>query len=512
MSCYRIPRISGAKYPRTEPRREPRTDERVLLGMSTAKRAKRINTTAILTPHIPVETIDLEVPSAEDWDQWLPTSTIQPAVHSAPSTSKNPKPAIVEPRTAREPKKPIDLPPERPIPTTASSSKPNTLSVTRNPFVSCYLICQEEKVKIMNKVGHIKYQIIEKSDYIKGEVTYGDVCKFAKVTLMAQTEQLMEEAIAKLRMKVKLRPIAVQHCTICYKDDHPTFSCMNCSYCTERGHLARDCPEKARLVKDCPETERRNPENERSTACSSGAKAKINYFLGSNEVWYRKAGLDLGIATAAKVLGDPPKRTFGLDVEKVDTIHGQKAANVCISGYFGGKARYKVVYFTFIRQEGIRTTCEFVSGIQLQDVEIGKEKEIVKEELLSLLKDTRVITHSGNHDFTSLEISQNELELNKIEHVDLAEMFRDEKGVIKLTKLVSFFVTNSKGIQAGIHNPEVDARNTLVIYNKWTKLSPEIQKELRKNSSVIRRYAESGRNIENNLGDCGQSSTKRGEL
>ena len=64
------------------------------------------------------------------------------------------------------------------------------------------------------------------------------------------------------------------------------------------------------------------------------------------------------------------------------------------------------MYFTFIRKEGIRTTWELVSEIQLQDVEVGKEK-IVKEEFLALLKDTRVITHSGKHDFTSLEISQN---------------------------------------------------------------------------------------------------------
>ena len=137
---------------------------------------------------------------------------------------------------------------------------------------------------------------------------------------------------------------------------------------------------------------------------------------------------------------------------------------------------------------------------------------LFKRELLELLKGTRVISHTGEQDFKSLDISTSDLRTNKIAHIDLAELFRDEKGVIKLSKIVNFFVTNGKGIQAGVHNPEIDARNPLVVYNKGTKLPQNIQKDLRYDCSIIRRHAENGKNIANYLDDCGQSSAKRGEL
>ena len=55
-------------------------------------------------------------------------------------------------------------------------------------------------------------------------------------------------------------------------------------------------------------------------------------------------------------------------------------------------------------------------------------------------------------------------------------MFKDDKGVIKLSKMLSFSVTNND-IKAGVLNPEVDARNTLIIYDKSTKLFSEIRKD-----------------------------------
>ena len=162
MSGYRIPKVSHSSNIQKE-----------RIGMSTAKpakRAKRINSTAILRSNELRDTVDQAVPTAKDWDNSFPTMSKEiPA-----SRTSDPMTVPVKPWLSREHKKPKDLGPERPIPSTASSSKPSTLSVTKNPFVSCYLICQEESVKIMNKVGHVKYQIIEKSDYIKGEVTMGD--------------------------------------------------------------------------------------------------------------------------------------------------------------------------------------------------------------------------------------------------------------------------------------------------------------------------------------------------
>ena len=105
---------------------------------------------------------------------------------------------------------------------------------------------------------------------------------------MAQTEKLMNEAIEKLRMKVRLRPIPVQHCTICYRDDHPTFACNNCGYCTEGGHFARDCPQ----------TEGKKPVNERSDNRISAENSRIDYFLGPTKS---------GIGKPVKTLGLQPQ-------------------------------------------------------------------------------------------------------------------------------------------------------------------------------------------------------------
>jgi len=377
----------------------------------------------------------------------------------------------------------------------------------------CFLIESRERPRFLNSYGapiapkrlrEEQFDYDERLALANSKISSTDSRRsyFTKLSIHESKPGELElgfEALSSLKKKLneeRNRPlyweeIPKEHCTICYYSDHFRESCDRCGWCRRKGHFKQQCPwnsQEERAVLSV--TRQGTPKN----------KPWKKEFLRERDIsaWWKHPGrvhsfwLDM-----MKPIGPSGKEKLTL---AIDTEGG--AANVHVSAWVNGTFGVETVYFDTIKLDPTKkSTCTPISGVQEPELLRGTPLEKVRENILKIANNKRLLMHGGN-DLSSLGITSQDVKENNIEILDTATLFIDSNLHPIGLETHDKFWYNGKKLQRNSwvhpingHSPERDSRLTLLIYKNYVN-SPTVY-GTRPNGSDIRKAKNNNYNLEN---------------
>lgn len=385
-------------------------------------------------------------------------------------------------------------------PTQTSSKRPKfDLSVypSKNPPMKCFILDSQHAKLFINEHGlpKRKFHTLTSSNFtvFGGENNRHEK---SKITIIGKDRMSVKQAednlnyamrneSKRLRQHINIKQIPINHCTICYSSDHDRTICNNCAYCSCTDHIRKRCPKL-------------NKDSQTVMIITSGSKRKLEEEVGkaarrkrnqlrkrtalgySSKKWFQMID-EFNEEQLKHLVKIGPsdsnmKETIALDTEGpgMTKEKSKYAGSVCIDGYFGGKLRIQTVYFTFIKQKTLVINPNVVySGLYHQDMKRAVPIERVRNVILKIIKDRRVLLHGGGgSDLDRVGITAKDIQENNVEVVNTINLFRG----VGLNALSEYYWPGKDHLKRNSghkvidgHSPERDARITLRLYLEYCK-------------------------------------------
>ena len=124
-----------------------------------------------------------------------------------------------------------------------------------------------------------------------------------------------------------------------------------------------------------------------------------------------------------KPIGPVGNEKFTISIDTEGCGISYEIGSIHVSGWCSRNLRVQTIYYAEIQLELVPNPATWISGLQQQDLENGSPKETVKNNLLAIIKDKRIITHGPVSEIFSLGLTSVDLRHLNYENVNLQTLF-----------------------------------------------------------------------------------------
>lgn len=155
--------------------------------------------------------------------------------------------------------------------------------------------------------------------------------------------------------------------------------------------------------------------------------------------------------------GFDTSKWISIDVEKVPTQYGAEPSQIAIVDYDNN-----ILYETYVKPRGFPKSAIVRRGIDRKS-DVSKPYDIVKGEIIEIMKDKIIIGHDLQNEFLAFELDE-----SKYKVIDTAKLPIFSTIILKPRKLKDLVKEGmDRDIQIGKHNAKEDAIATMDIVKKY---------------------------------------------